>query len=286
MLVDEVSVALRALSFIAVFQAAGAALFVALFGRFLTHTAGTTRRFGVLSAVAAIVLVLAHYGLEPARMSGDFAGVLDSGMREMVLHSPSSVVCVLRVIGLALIIVGLMAHGPAVHVLNVIGALTTVVSFTFMGHTMTHSNTWLLRGLLFLHLLVVAFWFGALVPLAAASTRESPPAAGAIVTAFSKLAVWWVPALFVAGFLVGAILLRSLAGLSTPYGRLLLAKACGFALLMIPAAINKWLLGDALARGKPDAAASFRVSVAVEYVLIASVLAITATMTTFFAPDE
>jgi putative copper resistance protein D len=290
MLVDGVSVTLRALSFIAMFQAAGIAIFLALFGRHLTHSAAAIRRYGVFSAVAALILVLAHYALEAGRMSGDFTGVTDPGLQALVMQSSSSTACAMRVIALVLIAIGLRTRRGSVPVfcvaLSVIGALLTAASFTFTGHTTMQPARWLLCGVLFLHLLIVTFWFGALIPLVTLCARESRQIAGGVVTAFSKLAMWVVPALFVAGFLMSVILVRSLAVLSTPYGRLLLAKGAGFALLMIPAAINKWFLGDAIAAGKPRAVASFRQSVAVEYVLIAGVLAITAVMTTFFSPDE
>ena len=57
MFVDGVSVTVRALSFIAMLQAAGIAIFLALFGRYLTDSAAAIRRYGVLSAVAALVVM-------------------------------------------------------------------------------------------------------------------------------------------------------------------------------------------------------------------------------------
>ncbi len=95
-----------------------------------------------------------------------------------------------------------------------------------------------------------------------------------------------MPGLLLAGVVLALSLVRSLAVLSMPYGRLLLAKAGAFALLMVPAAINKWRLAPAIAAGDAQAVVSFRRSVAIEYVLIAGVLTLTAAMTTFFSPEE
>jgi hypothetical protein len=61
-----------------------------------------------------------------------------------------------------------------------------------------------------------------------------------------------------------------------------LAKVGGFTALIALAALNKWRFGPRIAAG---AAAAFRRGVAVEWVLIAAVLTVTATMTTLFSPD-
>ena len=50
------------------------------------------------------------------------------------------------------------------------------------------------------------------------------------------------------------MLIRSFAELATPYGAMVLGKAFGFALLMAPAALNKWRFGPRLAAGDPAAA--------------------------------
>lgn len=284
--VDGLSVALRALSFVALFQAAGLAIFVLLFETRLTITASITRRLGVLATVAALVLVISHYALEAGRMSGDFAGVWDSELQALVMNSSTSTALVLRVAGLMLILFGLLAKHPSSRAVSVLGIALAVGAFTVLGHTTTHPLRWLSGPLLFLHLLVVAFWFGALAPLAIASARESAAIASAAIDAFSRAAIWVVPGLFTAGFLVAVILLSSLDVFSMTYGRLLLAKAAGFAILMIPATLNKWWLAEAIARGESGAVTNFRRSVAIEGVLIAAVLTVTAVMTTFFSPDE
>jgi putative copper resistance protein D len=110
-----------------------------------------------------------------------------------------------------------------------------------------------------------------------------------VVNDFSAIATWLVPVIFIAGLAMTALLVPSLRVFSQPYGLLLLSKMAGFAVLIILAALNKWRLGPAIARS-PDGSlqrsgASFQRSVLAEYVLIFSVLATTAVMTTFFSPD-
>jgi putative copper export protein len=137
-----------------------------------------------------------------------------------------------------------------------------------------------------LHLLVVAFWFGALWPLYVASLRETPARASDIIEQFTAVATWLVPVILVAGIIMAVLLLPNLSSLSQTYGELLIAKVVGFALLMGLATVNKWRLGPALAQGTVQSGQWFRRSVAAEYVLIVAVLTITAVMTSFFSPES
>ena len=68
---DILSVVLRALSFVLLFQAAGIAIFVAAFGRRLASARRVVVHLGQISALAATALVAGHYALEAARMAGD-----------------------------------------------------------------------------------------------------------------------------------------------------------------------------------------------------------------------
>ncbi len=285
MLVDGLSVALRALSFVALFQAAGAATFLAFFGRLLPTTKGAVRRVGAYSALFAIGLLLAQYPLEAARMSGELSGVMDSTLQALVLHSSTATTLAWRLGGLTLILIALRSSGVASSMLSMPGVLLVIGAFALMGHTASHPERWLLCLLLIAHLLVVTFWFGALVPLHLASSREAPMKAATAINTFSAVALWIVPVLLVAGVALAALLLPDIAALRTTYGRLLIAKLAGFALLMGLAALNKLRLGPAVASGDGRAAAAFRRSLEAEYVLIAGVLSVTAVLTSFYSPD-
>lgn len=279
MLADGLSVTLRALSFIALFQAAGIALFRVFFSGELTTTRATLRRIGTRSAVVAAILVVGHYALEAARMSGDLAGVMDPALQSLVLHSSTSAALGMRLSGLLLIAISFRITG-------LIGALLALAAFTLVGHTTDYSYRWLLSVLLFFHLFVVAFWFGALAPLLVVSSREPHVVTGRIVRRFSSLAVWLVPGLLVAGVVLAALLLPDLAALGTPYGRLLLVKIFGFAALLGLGALNKWRLGPAIARNGARASRAFRRSLVAEYALMVGVLSVTAVLTTFYSPVE
>ena len=282
---DVVSVILRALSFVLLFQAAGVAIFVAVFGRRLASSQVSVRRLGQAAAIAAIVLVAAHYALEAARMAGEMSGMWDPTLQGMAWNSPAGTALICRLLGLLLIAVGLQEASVRWTILAVGGTVLATGAFALTGHTSVNAHRAALAPLLMLHLLVVAFWFGALGPLYVASLRETPARALDIIERFTAVATWLVPGILLAGIVMAVLLLPNLQALSEPYGELLIAKVVGFAVLMGLAAANKWRLGAALVHGPAQSGRWFRRSVAAEYVLIAAVLAITAVMTSFFSPD-
>jgi len=282
---DILSVVLRALSFVMLFQAAGIAIFIAIFGRRLENSLATIRQLGQMTAVAGMVLVAAHYALEAARMTSEISGMWDPTMQGMVWNSSARTAVLPRLLGLLFIAIGLRAASGRSRTVAIIGAILTILAFTFTGHTSVNPHRFELAVLLVIHLLVVAFWFGALWPLYLTSLREPPRLASQVIDRFSAVAVWLVPGILMAGLALAIVLLPNLTALTQAYGRLLIAKLVVFALLMGLAAVNKWRFGPAISRGDSLAAVGFRRSVAAEYVLIFAALSITAVMTTFFSPD-
>ena len=286
MMVDGLSAALRALSFVALFQAAGMTLFLGLFGHHLFQSEKGTRRIATGTALVAIALVVAQYLLEAARMGGDFAGTMDPTLQRLVLHSSMAIALAARVLGLVLLVTALRSRGTLNAALILVGLALVLASFLFVGHTAMHPQRWIVGSLLWVHLLIVAFWFGAMVPLFRASSLERATAAGAVIEAFSALALWFVPVIFVAGACLAIFLVKTFDGLRTTYGELLLVKVALFAVLLGLGALNKWRLGPRVGRGDARALAHFRRTLAVEYLLIAATLSVTAVLTTFYSPGE
>ncbi len=285
MLTDVISALVRALSFIALFQAAGIAMFVAIFGRRLELASEAIRRVGFISALAGIVLVSVHYLLEAARMSGALSGVLDLSLQSLVLDSPMSSAWGMRIAGLAIIAVAINRSGRIWTQVGVGGATLALAGFLLVGHTAAHTDRVWLAALLGLHLGIVAFWFGALVPLYVVSRREKTLLAANVVDGFSRIASWWVPGILLAGVLLTTVLVDRWAVFGESYGELLLAKIAAFAVLMGLAALNKWRYAPAIAT-TPRIAITFQRAIAAEYLLICAVLSATAVMTTFFSPEH
>jgi putative copper export protein len=275
------SVAFRAVSFVLLLNAAGITIFIAVFGYLLPDSVPATAKLGWRLAIGALVFVAGHHALEAARMAGDMSGLVDPAMQEMTLRSSEGAAFALRMVGLALVALGLRRGARSLAV-GVTGAVLAVAAFTLTGHTSVSPYRPAAAALLTLHLLVVAFWLGSLWPLYLAAGREPPPVAAHLIDAFSRVAAWVVPVILLAGVGLTVLLVPDWAVFKQPYGQLLLAKVALFAVLMALATLNKWTLGPACARGRTRA---FKQAVAVEYVLICAVLAITAMMTTFYSPE-
>ena len=280
---DLLSVIVRALGFVALFQAAGTAFFLAVFAP-LTQASSLIRRLGRVSAALGAGLILAHLALDPARLSGDFAGWSDPDLQGLAFSSRSGISQLVQALGLVAVAVALWQPGRNRPQWASAGGAIAVGGFLLTGHTSTHALRAVLGALLALHLLLVAFWFGSLVPLAAVIRLESRPRAAAVLGRFSAIAAALVPLILVAGLAMAWLLAGSLAVLGTPYGQLLLVKLGGFLLLMLPAAYNKWRLAPAFERSRSSAA--LRGSLAAEYLLIVAVLSVTAVMTAFFSPGS
>lgn len=285
MLVDIVSIVIRAVSFIALFQAAGIVLCIAMLGRLLGQAQLPVQRTCIATAWIGIAMVLFYQWLAGARMTGEFSGLVDASMQMFALKSTGGTANTLRIAGLLLVIAILPRRGAGWVVASVVGATVVAMSFAVTGHTASHPQRWLLAPLLLTHLWVIAFWFGGLVPLYVASIKESPATAAQLIARFSLIATWLVPCIAVAGVVMALMLLPNVAALMEPYGLLLVFKAIGFALLMGFAALNKWRLGPAVASGDARAVQVFRRSVAIEYVLICLVMIATAVMTALFSPE-
>jgi putative copper resistance protein D len=283
---DILVVGVRGLAFIAVMQSAGSALFSAWADRSLRESGDKLRRVTLVAALLAVLLVVVQHFLEPSRMTASFSGVWDSSLHLILLQSDAGAARAVRILGLAAITIGFWRPGTRRSSLVVVGATLTLSSFLLMGHTADHPQRWFLTILLALHLLISSFWFGALLAFLIAASREPLAVFGDIVDEFSRAAALLVPVIALAGLLMAIILLPGLTALSTPYGRLLMAKIVGFTLLMALAAWNKFRLAPALARGEQAALGRFRRVVAAEWILIAVILGGTALMTGLFGPDH
>ncbi len=281
---DIVAIGLRAVSFVAVLQAAGVAMFLWLFGGSLARSAGKIRSLGITAAIAGGVLTLAYHLVQPARMTGSFSGMLDGSLQAMLLTSDAGATTAIRILGLVMLVVGLPKRNRLGEACSLIGATLVVVSFGLMGHTAAHDQRWVLVTLLVVHLLIIAFWFGALLPLYVAASRETVADNAFVIENFSAIAAWLVPIIFVAGLGMSVLLLEEFNNLWTAYGVSLLAKVSGFAALMGLATLNKWRLGPAIAAGHAPALRNFQRSVVAEWSLIVAVLVVTAIMTGLFSP--
>jgi copper transport protein len=129
-----------------------------------------------------------------------------------------------------------------------------------------------MRPAVFVHAAAVAFWIGALAPLAALFAAAEP-VAGPALRRFSALIPYVLAALVTAGAVLALVQVGHAAALiSTAYGRVLLAKLALVTILLGVAAFNRWRLTTPALAGDPLAERRFARSVAAEIVLATAIL--------------
>jgi len=218
-------------------------------------------------------------------MADELRGVFDPSLQRLVLASTASVVLLARLAGLGILAIAGRRPGSSLRFLGAFGAVLLAASFALTGHTAVHPLRLALAPLLTAHTLIVAFWFGSLLPLYLVTVHETRERAGNAIEAFSVIAMRSVPWIALTGLVMALLLVRQMAVLAQPYGRLLLLKVGGFVVLMGLAALNRWRFGPAVAAGSGEGVLRLRRSLVAEYALIVGVLTATAIMTSFFSPD-
>lgn len=275
----------RFLGFVALLQAGGAIIFLNSFRSHAETARPSIRRLAFHSALLGIVTTLVVLVLEPARMAGAWSGMWNAEYLQLVLNSNLGAARTVRLLGMALIVWGMTAQGGRGETRALIGATIAFLSFGLIGHVSSDETKWLLYPLFIIHLVIVAFWFGSLLPLLNVLSAEEPRKAAETVDEFSRVAVWLVPILFLAGTAIAYVLIGNVSTLfGTRYGWLVLTKAAIFALLMALAGLNKLRFGPELTRGDVAAVQALRWSIRLEFALIVIILAVTAVMTSFFSP--
>ncbi|WFU20836.1 CopD family protein [Bradyrhizobium sp. CB1717] len=149
------------------------------------------------------------------------------------------------------------------------------LSLAMTGHAATAPPEVLTRPAIFLHGLGVAFWIGALAPLAALVSKPGT-AAVPVVNRFSRMAVLAVGALALTGLGLAIVQLeRPSALIDTRYGAILSIKLGLAVLLLALAALNRLRLTSALARDE-KAAPALRRSILLESTIALAIFAVVA----------
>ncbi len=282
--VDTLAIVVKAVAYAALLQGAGVAFFLAAFGSRLRASTEAIRRFGVIVIGVALATVLACYLLEAGRMMGEVAGVADFATQRRLARLPLAAATSLRLMGGALLLVGLVWKAGEAAVLGVSGAIVIAGSFLLVGHSISHEPRWAIVALLQIHLLVAAFWVGSIVPLIWVARRETAPVAHQVVERFSALATVLVPVMAIAGLVMAWLLVGGRLSWQDPYTAALIGKVALLVVALTLAARNRARLGPALIEGSGVAIRRFSLSLATELVILLGIVALTATMTSLFSP--
>lgn len=155
-----------------------------------------------------------------------------------------------------------------------------IAAFMDTGHVSTLPAG--ARIALAFHVLAVLLWVGALYPLLQLSRDADLPKVQQLMRSFGMYALGIVAVLIVAGVYLATQLLQTPAELlTTHYGRVLLLKLLGLYLLLMLAAMNKWLLVPRLVS---TGSAALMKSIRMEWIVALLILAATSWMTTIVGP--
>ncbi|MCK1359955.1 CopD family protein [Bradyrhizobium sp. 199] len=149
------------------------------------------------------------------------------------------------------------------------------LSLAMTGHAATAPPEMLTRPALFLHGLAVAFWIGALAPLGALASKPTS-ATLPVVNRFSRIATAAVGGLALTGLGLAIVQLEKPSALvETRYGVILAAKLTLATALLGLAALNRFRLTPALARGE-TAAPALKRSILLECAIALAIFALVA----------
>jgi copper transport protein len=272
--------AFRALFVAALLLAAGGVLAQWRVADFSPDVVRHNRRLVAIASAAAFALGAILLGVTGCYLSGiPLTGLFTSTPWRVALTSSLAQSLAVAATGLVLLLVALPRLGQRGNrVTAIAGSLIALTSFAFTGHAATTAPQPLMRWAVPLHALAAAFWLGSLPVLVASLKADQPGRALLIVRRFSAHAVVAVALLLVLGFIIAVVQLGHLDMLwQTTYGRLLIAKLASVALLLGIAIDNRWRLTPLL---PTDAAAAARLrrAIAIDYVLFAIVLGLTAAL--------
>lgn len=177
----------------------------------------------------------------------------------------------------ALVLAGFALAGrrPRAAWTSVIAFLLAALAPSLSGHASTADPKWLMPAIVFTHIAALTAWTGALIPLAA-DLKIGRDGAAAGLRRFSRFIPLAVVALVASGGILAFVQVRTLEGLSSGYGMVLLIKLGLLALLFALAAVNRWKLTSGSLRGEPDTTRSLVRIIALETFLIVAVLGVAA----------
>jgi putative copper resistance protein D len=283
---DLAAVAAKVLVYAATLGASGAVFYLWYAGALLTGAQrASIRAMIAFQLIVGAAFTLLRILLLTGAMSGTFAGMFDRDMARMLLQAGEGTSAALRLAGLLLAACALSLN-RRLHIVAVAGAAVAAASFGWVGHVQALQPP--AAAILFscLHLIGVAFWVGALLPLLR-STRESALEAGALARRFGTFAVAAVSLLVAAGLSMLWMLSHGRPEFwPSSYGIMIAAKLLLVALLLGAAAANKLWLTPRLMSGEVRAIVIFRRSLQFELLAVFFILIVTASFTSLTGPPR
>lgn len=148
------------------------------------------------------------------------------------------------------------------------------LAFACAGHAASAPPRWAMAGAVFVHAGAAMLWLGALAPLGLTVAAGGSVGATAL-RRFSAAIPFVIAALLASGVAIALVQLRTPAALLTSdYGRVLAAKLGLVAVMLVLAAVNRFVLTQPAARGDPMASRRLSRSIKAEIALSVAVIAV------------
>lgn len=272
--------AFRSLLYAGLFIGAGGAFFIAFIGG---SRASPIIRGASFVGLAAAPLSIGLLGLDALALP---LGSITAPIAWRTGWSTSyGTTGLLAAAALALALLSLSLPARIARILAALSLVAVGIALAASGHASAASPQWLTRPAVFLHAVGIAFWAGALIPLAAALRADDQGSQRAL-RRFSRAIPFAVAPLAAAGIALAAVQVETPAALwTTAYGRVLLAKLALLGLLFGLAALNRLRLTAPAERHDPRARRWLRRSIAAEVVLVLAIFG-TAALWRFTPPPR
>jgi putative copper export protein len=275
---DGIAVMTRALYYAATIGAAGLAFFMIGYGHRLRPAEVTRLRRTLLGAIAAgLALSVGALALRVLVLTAG-ASITDGAVWEVMMRSRIGDAFWMRSAGLVLLAAAVMPWraGPAI---AAVGGVLVLGSYAAMGHSMLFQPRQEIAALVVLHLGVVAFWVGSLLPLLWVAHRPDSGETVALLHDWSRAATIAVAAMIASGVLLTWYLTVRLDLIFDAWhGWALAGKVAAVLAALALALSNRLRHTPALAQGLPGAGARLASSIRLEIVLVLMVFYIAAEM--------
>jgi copper resistance protein D len=241
----------------------------------------------IVALVANVTWFFANTG---AMAEEGIQGAFDPDMLDIMLDSSIGDGTILRGLGLVLAIFAITSNAilkPAVRK-NSVKQTILVLSLTILTYTFSLFGHVSELGvfekvLLMLHVLVMAWWFGALIPLKQACHEQDYDQLYSIMDKFGKQASIAVSLLLVAGLWLAFQLVGTFSALfSSSYGQTLLLKLALVVSILVIATKHKLKLVPQLKND--DGREALSKSISIEMVVAFAILSVTAGLTSVVGP--
>lgn len=248
----------------------------AFFGAWISRT-GSARQLIVAALLIGLTSAAAGWGLQGLDLLGLApADILASPPWQAAGSTSLATSLLIAIVAMALAMTSLLNVSDRTRgALSAVAMLGAGTALAASGHASTAQPQWLTRPMVFLHGIGVAFWIGALVPLAAMAKRKAASLL-VILNRFSRLAMPVVATIALTGLALAVVQLENVRALiETSYGTILSIKLVLVASLLGLAALNRFRLTPQLVLNPLDTRTLAR-SIVLECVVSAGILAVVA----------